>query len=128
MNKDKTMPNVFFAMLAVLVSLSVMSSMANAATPAALDCETANGLKKFTISKQSVTFKSDSSARAISSINSVRTIEKFKGFTKTMYLDGKKVKIHIKNVNDMNELNDYICFQGKNGHKMTYPISCSAKI
>ncbi len=128
MNTDKTMPNVFLTMLAVLMSLSVLTSFANASSSVALDCETANGLKKFSISNQKVTFKSDISTRAISSVNSVRTIQKSKGFTKTMYLKGEKVKIHINNLNDMNQVDDYICFQGKNGHKMTYPISCSAKI
>jgi hypothetical protein len=128
MNKDRTMPNVFLTMLAVLMSLSMMTSMANASSSVSLDCETANGLKQFSISNQNVTFKSNISARAISSVKSVRTIEKSTGFTKTMYLNGDKVKIHIRNLKEMNQIDDYICFQGKNGHKMTYPISCSAKI
>jgi len=128
MQKDRTMPNVFFTMLILLLSISVMTSMASAATHISIECETANGLKKFSVTNDTVTFKSTISSRAISSLKSVRTIEKSQGFTKTMYLKGDKIKIHIKNLKDMNQIDDYICFQGKNGHKMTYPISCSAKI
>lgn len=92
---------------------------------AAVKCETAFGEKQFTISDERVSFdKADGANRSISSVDSVRTQKKNSGFTKTLYIDGNKHRIHIDNANEFSDVNDYLSITSPKGHEMTYPLSC----
>lgn len=108
--------------------LMVHSLSAGAATPT-IKCETAFGEKSFTIEDHRVSFvKEDESgvSRSISSVQgeSVRTHVKFHGFTKTLYMNGNKHRINIKNVDSFSEVDDYLSITSPKGHEMTYPLTC----
>lgn len=108
--------------------LMVHTFSAGAATPA-IKCETAYGEKSFTIDDQRVSFhKEDESgvARSISSVQgeSVRTHVKHQGFSKTLYIDGLKYRINVKNVKSFSDVDDYLSITSPKGHEMTYPLTC----
>jgi len=95
----------------------------------AISCSTAFGEKSFTISDDHIAFqKEDESgiSRSISSVSgdSVRTHKKHLGFTKTVYIDGNKHRISVKNVKSFSDANDYLSITSPKGHEMTYPLNC----
>lgn len=99
-----------------------------AATPS-IKCETAFGEKTFTIDDSRVSFHKEDEAgvsRSISSVQgeSVRTHKKHQGFSKTLYIDGNKHRINVKNVNSFSEVDDYLSITSPKGHEMTYPLTC----
>lgn len=64
--------------------------------------------------------------REIASIEgiAVRTKSTDRGVEKIMMKNGEKYTVHIENVSNMNEADDYILIRSKEGHEMTYPILC----
>lgn len=112
--------------LGLILMIHTMSSYASSSD---ITCTTAFGEKTFTISGNNITFqKEDDSgvSRSISSTNkeSVRTQVKHLGFTKTLYIDGQKHRINIRNSNEFSEINDSLSITSSRGHEMTYPLSC----
>ncbi len=108
--------------------LMVHTMSAQAASPT-IKCETAFGEKSFTIEDNRVSFqKEDESgvSRSISSVQgeSVRTHTKHQGFSKTLYIDGNKHRINVKNVNSFSDAEDYLSITSPKGHEMTYPLTC----
>ena len=94
-----------------------------------ISCSTAFGEKKFVIEDNQISFKKEDHqgvSRSISSIKgeSVRTHKKNLGFTKTLYLEGNKYKIHIQSTRAFSDLDDYLSITGPKGHEMTYPLNC----
>jgi len=94
-----------------------------------IECITAFGEKKFLIEDSHISFNKEDEKgiyRSISSIKSesVRTHKKHLGFTKTLYVDGNRYKIHIQNIQNFSDLNDYLSITSPRGHEMTYPVNC----
>jgi len=94
-------------------------------------CTTAFGEKSLTIEDQKVSFHQEDESgvsRSISSVNesSVSTLKKFQGFVKTLYVDGKKHKISVQNVNSFSDANDSLTITSPKGHVITYPLSCQS--
>lgn len=99
------------------------------AATGAITCSTAFGEKTFTIDDDRISFHKEDEAgvsRSISSItgDSVRTHKKNLGFTKTLYIDGNKHRINIKDANEFSDVNDYLSITSPKGHEMTYPLNC----
>ena len=120
-----SLPTIF-GFLGLMVMVHTFNS--EAATPK-IECKTAFGEKSFVIDDQHIAFnKEDQSGiqRAISSVSveSVRTQKKHHGFTKTLYIDGNKHRINVDNVDNFNDVNDYLCITSPKGHEMTYPLTC----
>lgn len=110
------------------IVLMVHTFSAQAASPA-IKCETAFGEKSFTIDDSQVSFHKEDEAgisRSISSVQkeSVRTHTKHHGFTKTLYIDGNKHRINVKNVQSFSDVDDYLSIMSPKGHEMTYPLTC----
>lgn len=97
----------------------------------AITCSTAFGEKTFTIEDNRISFHKEDEAgvsRSISSTpaESVRTHKKHLGFTKTLYINGLKHRINVRNVNKFSEVDDYLSITSPKGHEMTYPLSCQS--
>ena len=126
--KNKTLSlSTVLGFLGLILMIHAMSS--HAATGSAISCSTAFGEKTFTIEDERISFHKEDEAgvsRSISSINgdSVRTHKKHLGFTKTLYIDGNKHRINVRNVNEFSEVNDYLSITSPKGHEMTYPLTC----
>jgi len=90
-----------------------------------ITCSTTFSEKEFKISDDQVAFiKKSDNQRDIASVKKIVTHKKHLGFTKTLYVDGLKHKISIKDVNDFSEANDYLSITSPKGHEMTYPLNC----
>jgi TRAP-type C4-dicarboxylate transport system substrate-binding protein len=127
MNSTKEMKTWFFAFAALVVVVFV--GQAQAAVSGTVVCKTAFGEKEITIDNDHVAFNREDDSgvkREISSVNSVkvRTHNKYKGFTKTLYIDGMKHKVHVEDATDFNEVQDYLSITSPKGHEMTYPLTC----
>lgn len=125
--KTKTLSlSTLLGFLGLLLMIHAMSSHASTG---AITCSTAFGEKTFTIENDRISFHKEDDkgvARSISSVSgeSVRTHKKHLGFTKTLYIDGNKHRITIRNVNEFSEMNDYLSITSPKGHEMTYPLNC----
>lgn len=113
------------ATLTGLVLASVFGGFAHASDNIIV-CETAYGEKSFHIEDERVVFSKDTvdSGRSISSIETVRTEKRHKGFDKILNLNGNKHRIHIDNPSELSDVNDYMVITSPKGHEMTYPLSC----
>lgn len=125
--KTKTLSlSTILGFLGLILMIHTMNSQA---ATGAITCSTAFGEKTFTIEDNRISFhKEDDSgvSRSISSVGgeSVRTHKKHLGFSKTLYMNGNKHRIHVQNVNEFSEVNDYLSITSPKGHEMTYPLSC----
>ena len=118
--------STIFGFLGLILMIHTLNS--HAAT-GGITCSTAFGEKTFTIEDDRISFHKEDEAgisRSISSLNgdSVRTHKKNNGFTKTLYIDGNKHRINVRNVNEFSEVNDYLSITSPKGHEMTYPLTC----
>lgn len=133
MATNKSSFQFLFGTLVILVGMMFASESAFSAMPPMknIKCDTAFGESSFTIAKDKVAFYGEHQlerSRKISSvqgIKKVRTHKTLKGFTKVLYKDGNKHKIHIENAGSFDESNDYMTVVSPKGHKMTYPLSCA---
>jgi hypothetical protein len=112
------------------VILMIHSFNVKAETPR-IKCSTAFGEKNLIIEEKSVSYVQDNfegQTRSISSTreNSVTTLKTHEGFTKTLYLEGNKHQINVKNTNAFSETEDYLTITSPKGHKMTYPLNCES--
>jgi hypothetical protein len=127
--KAKTLSlSTILGFIGLILMIHTMSSQA--AVPA-ITCATAFGEKSFTIEDNRISFHKEDDAgvsRSISSVGSesVRTHKKHLGFTKTLYIDGNKHRINVRNVNEFSEVNDYLSITSPKGHEMTYPLTCQS--
>ncbi len=108
--------------------LMIHTLSAEAGTPS-ISCSTNFGEKSFTINDDRISFHQEDetgASRSISSVNgdSVRTHKKHLGFTKTLYINGNKHRINVRNINEFSDANDYLSITSPKGHEMTYPLSC----
>ncbi|GEM_PF-529750 len=127
MNSTNKMKTWFFAFAVVMGVVSIGHSQA--AVEGTVVCKTAFGEKEITIDNSHVAFNREDNSgvkREISSINSVkvRTQTQYKGFTKTLYIDGMKHKVHVDDVGNFSEVQDYLSITSPKGHEMTYPLTC----
>ena len=95
-----------------------------------IKCESPRLSKSMVIRNNSVTFinkNDDTYNRAIASIAPARTQVIGKGFNQVLLHDNKKFHIHVSDVTNFNEVNDYIEIKTMEGHNIMYPISCTLK-
>tara|TARA_B100001971_G_scaffold91031_1_gene83960 strand:+ start:30640 stop:31038 length:399 start_codon:yes stop_codon:yes gene_type:complete len=119
--------HLFFGSLALLAFLSVVNTAhASIKSQASVSCKTNFGEKAFTIEEGTVAFHQteNKAQRSISSVFEARSQKTHKGLRRTLYLNGNKHLIHIENVNNLNDHDDYLAVTSQKGHKMTYPLNC----
>lgn len=114
-----------FGLILFIHSMSAFSATSK------IVCKTAFEEKSFVIENEHISFlKVDEFGvdRSISSVSveSIRTQKKGFGFSKTLYLNGNKHKISIKNINEFSDADDYLSITSPKGHEMTYPLSCQS--
>lgn len=125
--KTKTLSvSTIFAFLGLYLIIHSMNSQAAAFK---IECNTAFEEKSFSMDNEHISFnKGDEfgANRSISSISkeSVRTQKKGMGIVKTLYINGNKHKISIKNLNSFSDADDYLSITSPKGHEMTYPLTC----
>ena len=120
---------LFLGVLAILMMTTVMIPMAKASVKPlikGIECQTNFGEKSFTIQKNSIAFHTEQNdGRSISSVLDSVTKKTHLGFKKTIYRNGFKHFISIKNERNFDSNEDFLAITSPKGHKMTYPLNCS---
>jgi hypothetical protein len=62
--------------------------------------------------------------RAIASVSGTPLKRVNHTLTKNLFLEGREHQIFIKDETQFNEADDFIQITSKEGHRMTYPLSC----
>ncbi len=113
--------------LLILSSLVLLQVTALAAIKP-ISCKTNFGERSFTIEGSTVAFHKDKDGRSISSVMNSKTLASYTGFKKTIYKDGSRHLINIKDTANFNSDNDFLAITTSKGHKMTFPINCQAAL
>ena len=98
-------------------------------TEAGVVCHTPRLNKIFELKDSSVTFfhENDSSARrelaSLASRNKISDV----GVTKIVTFENQKHIIHINDLKNFSDADDYIIIKAKSGHETTYPLICESK-
>lgn len=94
---------------------------------ASITCHTPRLSKAFKIENQTIAFYQNDVAqgRKLASKTSVTTRKNKNGFTKTMKFEGQNYIIHIEDKSNLSDFNDYLVIKSKEGHEMTYPLTCN---
>lgn len=92
------------------------------------ECHTPRRLKSFKIQNEKIIledksqqFKVKARDRYLSSHDS----EKRDSLTKTFQFEGHSYKLHIRDVNHFDEVEDFVNIKSPQGHQITYPLSCN---
>lgn len=112
----KTLFIFIFTMIAVNAQASIL-------------CHTPRLNKIFEIKDTKVTFFNEfdkSAKRELASVTS-KARPAQNGMTKIVEFENQKHTIHISDVSQFSDVNDYIIIKAKSGHEVTYPISCEQK-
>lgn len=112
----KSLVFTFFALLAFNTEASIL-------------CHTPRMNKIFEVSDKKITFfnEFDSLAkRELASVSS-RTKSEHMGVTKIVDFENQKHTIHISDMNNFSDVNDYIIIKSRTGHEVTYPLTCERK-
>ncbi len=99
------------------------------ASNASILCHTPRMNKIFEIKDNRITFYNEFDAKAKRELASVNALAQKdgNGFTNTVDFENQKHVIHISNLNEFSDFNDYIIIKAKTGHEVTYPLTCSRK-
>lgn len=111
----------------ILFSAFTIAPAYSAISLKTLSCKASRGAKTFTIDANHISMKQGYEGRSIASQSQVRTVEHELGFTKHFSMgDGNKYILHVKNVEDFSEVEDYLIIRNQSGHEITYPIQCES--
>lgn len=91
---------------------------------AGIRCETMHGEKSFTINADNVAFEKSEQGRSISSVVPASNNAIYHGIKKVLYENGNKITIHIEDIKNFSDANDYMTVADQKGHKITYPLTC----
>ncbi|MFG1500910.1 hypothetical protein ABMA70_11950 [Halobacteriovorax sp. XZX-3] len=106
-----------------LLSLITLSLAFTASAHAAVNfkCSTMRKNIEFNLKGNQIQVEGRTPAQALIG----RTHKVGNSVTKHYQLAGQKYQIHFDDVTNSNEMNTYISIRTKNGHEVTYPLSCN---
>jgi hypothetical protein len=101
----------------------------NTEVEASILCHTPRMNKIFEVKDTKVTFFNELDSKANRELASVHSRNKKteNGFTKFVDFENQKHTIHISDMNNFSDVNDYIIIKARTGHEVTYPITCEKR-
>lgn len=96
---------------------------------ASVFCHTPRMNKIFEVSEAKVTFFNEfdqHNRRELASLTS-RNKPETKGLTKIVDFENQKHTIHIADLDNFSDVEDYIIIKANDGHEVTYPLTCEKK-
>ena len=105
------------SLLLIVLTLGLMSMSAKA-----LELECSTPRKNITLKLKDNKLKLDGRFPAETMVQ--RSKFKGDGLQKIVYVNGDKHTLNIDNMSAFNEFNDYINIKTRQGHEMTYPVTC----
>ncbi len=109
--------------------LSLLMIIASFSSEASILCHTPRMNKIFEVADKKITFFNEfdqTARREIASVSS-RSKPEIKGVTKIVDFENHKHTIHISDVDNFSDVEDYIIIKSNTGHEVTYPITCQKK-
>ena len=112
-----------FILLAVITTTQIAAANVVCHTPRL------NKIFEVKADNNNVTFfqENDSSAKREIASLVARTKNSDMGVTKIVNFENQKHTIHINNMNNFSDADDYIIIKAKSGHETTYPLICELK-
>ncbi len=109
--------------------LSLLMIIASFTAEASIICHTPSMNKVFEVKEKKITFFNEFDQAARRTIASVSSRSKFerKGVTKIVDFENHKHTIHISDMENFSDVDDYIIIKASTGHEVTYPITCEKK-
>jgi late competence protein required for DNA uptake (superfamily II DNA/RNA helicase) len=98
-------------------------------TEASVVCHTPRFNKVFEVQENRITFFNENDSTAKRELASVVSRSKITvgGVTQIVNFENQKHTIHIDDLKNFSDVNDYIIIKAKSGHETTYPITCELK-
>ena len=98
-------------------------------TEASILCHTPRMNKVFEVNDKKVVFFNEFDTKAKRELASTpsRTKSSEKGITKYVDFENQKHTIHINDMENFSDVNDYIIIKARTGHEVTYPITCEKR-
>ena len=98
-------------------------------TQASVLCHTPRMNKIFEVSDTKITFFNEFDSKAKRELASVTSRSKSNslGVTKIVDFENQKHTIHITDMNNFSDVNDYIIIRSRKGHEVIYPLTCEKK-
>ena len=98
-------------------------------TEANILCHTPRMNKVFEVSDKKIIFFNEFDSHAKRELASVSSRSKSAntGLTKIVNFENQKHTIHISDMNNFSDLNDYIIIRARTGHEVIYPLTCEKK-
>ena len=104
-----------------LILLIGLGQTAIASSPAKIKCETPREHLIVQINDNSVAIEGRAPAQAVIQ----RTKRIGNSLEKIFYLSGQKHTVHIGDINGFSDSNDYVSIESREGHEVTFPLSCA---
>lgn len=117
---------LFIGLACLLLVIGFFGDRAHASVKKfnSIHCQTAFGEKVFSLQENTVAFFNNQSGRSLSSINNAISQSTFSGLKRTLYIDGNKHFINLKDINNFDDSEDFLTITSSKGHKITYPLNC----
>lgn len=98
-------------------------------TEASIICHTPRMNKIFEVNGKKITFFNEFSTQNKRELASImaKTKSNENGVTNTVNFENQKHVIYIADENALSDFNDYIIIKSRNGHEVTYPLTCEKK-
>ena len=110
-----------------ILFLSIITTNLLAGEFKVIKCESDRITKALVLRENSVTFidKNNDPLRAIASSIPARTKFVNSGLNQILSYEDKKYFIHVSNLENFNDVEDYVEMKTMEGHNIIYPIKCS---
>lgn len=117
---------VFFLIGFGLSGSLTLASIKNVNPTKKVFCKTPRGKRQFTLTANKVIFGplKKVNNRKLASTAIIRESIESKGVNKIVLFEGHKYSIHIEDLKNFDQVNDYLIIRSKEGHEITYPIHC----
>jgi hypothetical protein len=128
------------SLIFVLILIFIRISSQNAYS--SINCQTNHFEHQFILEANKIAFKNDiinkqfakkneKKSREISSENGenihfipIKVRPGHSGIERTLYLNNNHYQIHLKDIDQFDDKNDFLVITNPLGHSMTYPLSC----
>ncbi len=113
-------------MKTLFLTFSLLMSLNSGAS---VFCHTPRMNKIFEVSDKKITFFNEFENQAKREIASIipKSKSNASGITKLVDFENQRHIIHIGDMNNFSDVNDYIIIKSKTGHEVTYPLTCENK-
>ena len=90
-----------------------------------INCHTNRMAKGIKVTPSGVNFYEKSFARELASVPSREQAMNEGSVTRSFNFEGHKYTLHVENVDQFSDIEDYLTISDSKGHEILYPVTCS---